>query len=278
MRADLHIHTYYSDGLMSPSEVVTEAKLRGVDVIAITDHDTMLGFPEAQKAAKEKGIKVVAGLEVSAYKDGVKLHTLGYNVDCNREEFKTFAKQLFDGSLRRAEESVYLLNKNGVYITMDDVLCVRKSENSPVHSMHIAAAGAAKGYADNRFTFYLQYLAPGKCANSQLCRPSPEHAIEVINACGGFTSLAHPGRIEMEKQQLISLVKKLSSCGLCGIEAVYSTHTNEETAYYKEMASKFGLLITGGSDTHYKGGRKQIGTPVFDPDETLADKLGIEEK
>ena len=99
--------------------------------------------------------------------------------------------------------------------------------------------------------------------------------MEVINSCGGFAVLAHPGRIELEKQELISLVKRLKDLGLKGIEAVYSTHTQIETAYYKEMAREYGLSVTGGSDTHFKEGNKKIGTPVFACDKELCEKLGI---
>ncbi len=276
LRADLHVHSYYSDGLNSPSEIIAEAKNNGVQLVALTDHDTMLGVAEAQRAAQSCGVKLVHGLEVSAYDKGVKLHTLGYNVDGGCKVYKSFARELYEGSIIRAEDCVSKLLKCGVNVTMDDVLSIRKSDNSPVHSMHIAEAGAKKGYADNRYSFYLEYLAPGKCASSQLCRPSPERAIEIINASGGFASIAHPGRIDLGKQELIDLIKRLSACGLRGIEAVYSTHTNDETAYYKEMADTFRLLVTGGSDTHFKGGKKRIGTPVFNIGEALAEELGID--
>lgn len=273
IRADLHVHTYYSDGLISPEEAVAEAKRNGVNLISVTDHDTMLATAEVKECAEQKGIKAVSGIEVSAYEGDIKLHTLGYNVDETCEEYKSFAKELYEGSLRRAEEIIFKLNKNGVSLTLDDVLKERKCEKSPVHGMFIARAGFKKGYSKTPFSFYAEYLSAGKCAFSNIGRPTPERAVEVITACCGFASLAHPARVEMEKEELISLIKRLKACGLGGIEGVYTAHTSIDTAYYKETASALSLEITGGSDTHYIGGKRQIGSPVFYLEKSLADKL-----
>lgn len=272
LRADLHLHTYYSDGLLSPAEVVREAMRNGVELIAVTDHDCMLGCVGAENV----GVKVVAGIEVSAYIGDVKIHTLGYNLNAGCAVFKDFCAELYEGSLKRADDIVKKLNKNGVRVTFDEVCAYRRDKNSPVHSMHVARVCAGKGYSGgNAFTFFNNFLAYGKCAYSCICRPSPEKTVEVINACGGFSSLAHPGRIDMPAGDLKVLVKKLSNCGLGGIEAVYSAHTVTETAYYKEMAKDNSLLVTGGSDTHVSGGNRRVGTPVFYADGALLEKLGL---
>ncbi|MDE7307030.1 MAG: PHP domain-containing protein, partial [Clostridia bacterium] len=247
LRADLHVHTYFSDGLLSPEEVVKEAALNGLNVLSVTDHDTMLASGEVSALCQKRGIISVRGIEVSAYEGELKLHTLGYNVDCTCNTYKEFAKRLYDGSIKRAEDIVYKLNKNGVALSMEEVLAQRTVKDTPVHGMHISRAGADKGYASSPFNFYLKYLASGKCATSFICRPSPEETIEVINACGGFASLAHPARIDLDRSGVAALVKKLVPCGLCGIEGVYSTHTANDTAYYKELAKTYRLVLTGGS-------------------------------
>lgn len=275
MRADLHIHSYYSDGLLSPEEIVKSAAANGVELIAVTDHDNMLVCEQASKACAERGIKFVEGIEVSAYSGDVKIHTLGYNIDKDCTDYKTFAKELYEGSRVRAEDIVFKLNKNGVRLSMEEVLNQQTVKNIPVHTMHIAYAAANKGYASSPFTFFEQYLAWGKCAFSNLCRPTPERAVEVIAACGGFSSLAHPARIDMSAEELKKLIARMKACGLGGIEAVYSAHTALETAYYKETASSFNLFVTGGSDTHFTGGKRKIGTPVFHADKSLAEKLGV---
>ena len=276
MRADLHIHTYYSDGLQSPDDVAIAAKSNGVELISITDHDTALAYPEIFSCCEKRGVKVVYGIEVSAYSNGVRLHTLGYGISPENPVFKSFLKELVEGSFARTEDMISKLKKGGIHITMDEVLKYRKSDSAPIHSMYVSRAGAEKGYSSNPFAFQKEFVAKGKFGYSEAGRPSPEKAVEVITACGGISSLAHPGRIELEKEEVISLVKRLLPLGLKGIEAVHSAHTFEEKAYYTEMAKEYGLLVTGGSDTHFKDGSKRIGTPIFDCGKELCEKLGLQ--
>lgn len=275
MRADMHVHTYFSDGLQSPDDVALIAKNNGVEFVSVTDHDTCLAYPDFYDCCRKRGIKTVCGIEVSAYQNGVRLHTLGYGMDTDAPAFKKFLSSLLNGSLERTEDILKKLKANKIYLSMDEVLNQRKSDLSPVHSMHISRVAAAKGYAKDAFAFQKNFLSPGCIAYSPVGRPSPDTAVEIITACGGIASLAHLGRIELEKEELISLVKRLKGKGLGGIEAVYSAHTPSETEYFKQIAKEYGLLITGGSDTHFKDGNKKIGTPVFDCGEELCEKLGF---
>lgn len=272
IRADLHIHTYYSDGLISPAEVVASAKNNGVKLISITDHDCMLACAEAKPICAENGIEFVNGIEISAYENGVKIHILGYGADTENPVFKSFIKELYENSLMRADDIIGKLRKNGVNITLEEALKFRTGQ-SPVHTMHIARACVKKGYGGNAFTFYANYLSAGKCAFSDLGRPSPERAVQTVTECGGKCSLAHPGRIELGKDELLALMAKLKDRGLYGIEAVYTTHTVTETAYYKEAAAAYNLVVTGGSDTHFADGRRKIGSPAFFLDEAVARRL-----
>lgn len=275
LKADLHVHTYYSDGLLSPAEVIAEGKKAGLDTIAITDHDCMLAYPEFSSLCKNSGIIPISGIEVSAYEGEVKVHTLGYGVNGESPCFKEFLKTLYEGSVKRTEDIIFKLKKYGINLTFDEVLKERYSPSSPIHAMYIACAGYKKGYAKTPHDFYNLFLSGGKVAFSFICRPSAEQAIEAINASGGFASLAHPGRIDLKKDELLKLILKLKACNLSGIEGVYSAHTHSETAYYKEIARTYDLLVTGGSDTHVLGGSKRIGTPPFYVDKALEDKLKI---
>lgn len=275
MRADLHIHTYCSDGLQSPEDVAIIAKNNGVKLISITDHDTALAYPEIFTHCEKRGIKAVYGIEISAYENGVRLHTLGYGINPEHPVFKKFLEELVDGSFARTEDILSKLRKNGIRIAFEDVLKYRRCNKAPIHSMYVARAGAQKGYYTNPFEFQKRYLSGGCIAYSEVGRPSPGKAVEIIEECGGLSSLAHPGRIELEKEEVISLIKRLAGLGLKGIEAYHSAHTPQETAYYEEVAKEYGLFVTGGSDTHFKEGNKQIGTPVFDCGEELCEKLGI---
>ena len=276
IRADLHIHTYYSDGTQSPETVARTAAGRGVRLISVTDHDNALSFPEVEKSAKAAGIHAVCGEEISAYAGGVKVHILGYRMDTSCAEYVAFHKFLDNGAEERTADILKKLASKGISIKYEEVLRERRVCGAPIHAMYIASAGAKKGYAPSPAEFYMRYLNYGSVGFSTACRPTPEQTAEFIAGCGGVCSLAHPGRISLENEGVINLIERLIPCGLNGIEAVYSGHTDIQTQYYKEVAEKYGLMVTGGSDTHSAAGNRCIGTPFFCPDERLLEALGTE--
>lgn len=275
MKADLHTHSYYSDGLLSPADIAEACVKHGVGIAALTDHDNMNGCACFLEECKKRGVTGVAGLEISAYEDGVKIHILGYGLNASAPEFAAFEKLVYDGSLARTAEILARLKKRGVNLSFDDVVRERRCARSPMHTMYVARAAARKGYSSSPAAFYGEMLAPGRPAYSGAGRPTPEYALQVISRCGGFSSLAHPGRLALENAQKIKLIERLVSLGLGGIEAVYSGHTDKETAYYKEIAAKYSLIVTGGSDTHYAEGSRMVGTPSFVPSEQLLAALKI---
>ena len=275
MRADMHVHTNASDGLQTPEEAVAAAKAVGLDALSVTDHDTVYNSAKVNALCKDNGIIGINGVEISAYEGITKLHTLGYGFDLNNPQLNRFLSELVGNSEKRTEEIIFKLNKIGVNLKFEDVEKERVSPLTPVHAMHLSRAAVKKGLAKHPFDFYRKYLMYGKPAFTNLCRPTPEQAIEVITAAGGIAVLAHPGRIELEKSQLRKLIDRLSEAGLKGIEAVYSTHTVEETEYFKEIAEVLGLFVTGGSDTHFQGGNRRIGEPVFHMSGELRLRLGI---
>lgn len=274
MRADLHIHSYYSDGLISPAGIADMCVKNGVELAALTDHDNMNGCASFKEECIKRGVKSVCGIEISAYTD-VKVHILGYNLNASCLKYREFESFIKEGAMTRTADILSKLKKRGISLSFGDVLRERKCERSPIHTMYIARAAARKGYSSSPSAFYAEMLAPGRPAYSALGRPSPEYALEVIAECGGFSSLAHPGRITLPPDRRYALVEKLAACGLRGIEAVYSGHTEEETAYFKEIAAKLSLLITGGSDTHYAEGSRSVGTPEFYPSEELLAALNV---
>lgn len=275
IRADMHVHTYYSDGAQSPADVVAAAKRAGVGLISVTDHDNSNARGEVKKLALASGIISVDGEEISAYDGAVKVHILGYGMDCGGEEYARFHKELYDGAEERALDVLKKLSAVGVRLSYGDVLRERKCKNSPLHGMYIATAGARKGYASSPFDFYARYLGLGKAGFSCVGRPTPEKTAEFVSSLGGVCSLAHPGRITLENGGVEKLVARLIPCGLTGIEAVYSGHTAKETQYYKELAERYNLLVTGGSDTHVSEGNRRVGEPPFYPDERLLSALKI---
>lgn len=275
IRADLHTHTYYSDGGQSPKEVITAAKGRGVKLVSITDHDSAEGCKEGAACAKEAGISFVDGVEVSAYQGDIKVHMLCYGMDYCSPEYIAFAKKRLEGAEERTFDVLKKLSAVGVNIEYGEVLRERKSKESPIHGMYIARAGARKGYAASPVDFFARYLNYGKPGFSCLCRPTPEETVQLCAKCSGFSSLAHPGRISADEEWVNKLILNLKEHGLGGIEAVYSGHTDRQTQYYKGLAERYSLLVTGGSDTHYKEGNRKIGDPCFYASEELLSALKI---
>lgn len=275
MRADMHVHTSASDGLFSPEEVVNFAGSIGLDALAVTDHDTTFNTEKVNTLCQNSGITGINGIEISAYDGAAKVHTLGYGFDLSDPQFNSFLDDLVQNSVKRTEDIIYKLNRNGVKLTFEAVAAARISDKTPIHVMHVALAAVNCGLCAHPFEFYDKYLMAGKIAFSNICRIPPEQAIEIINTAGGLAVLAHPGRIELEKSDLKKLILRLVAAGLGGIEAVYSSHTLKETAYFKEIAEDLGLIVTGGSDAHYSGGGKRIGEPVFHISGELRQRLKI---
>ncbi len=276
MLADLHVHSVYSDGKYTPDELCRRAKARGLSLLSITDHDTLAGEEEKQAAAKKYGLRYVTGWEISAYLNGEKMHILGYGCQKN-EAYEDFMQARATAALLRAKESVERLRERGIDLTIEDVLAERLAKNAPVHSMHVARA-LGKKLGVHEGEAYYTHLAVGKYAHSTIGRPTPKQAIDCIHACGGVASIAHPGRIELPFLERESIVNEVVSLGVDGIEAVYTTHTEEETAYFISLATARGLLVTGGSDTHYEADEREgdvhrVGLPAFTPSQELLDRI-----
>ncbi len=276
MLADLHLHSVYSDGVYTPDEICRRAKERGLSLLSITDHDTLAGEEDKRAAAKKHGLSYVTGWEISAYLEGEKMHILGYGCQLG-DAYEKFMQERKRSAFLRAEDSVKKLQAQGIPLSLDEVLLQRAKEDLPVHTMHLARAlGRKLGMHEGEA--YLRYLAVGKFAHSSIGRPTPKQAIDCIHACGGIASIAHPARILLPFEEREKAIKGMVALGANGIECYYTTHTEEETAYFNRLAKEWGLCVTGGSDTHYEeafGGRTapRIGSPRFAPDERLLEKL-----
>ena len=273
MRADLHTHSIYSDGYYTPDELCRRAKENGVELLSVTDHDTLNGEEEKRAAAEKYGLRYVSGWEISAYSGESKIHITGYN--CKRNAaYEKFMRERVELGFERAEDSIRKLRGAGIYITLDDAKARRADPASPVHTMHIAQA-AAEVSGKTAGEIYEEYLAPGKIAHSVIGRPTPEEAADCIHASGGIASIAHPGRITLPFEERERIILALAEYGMDGIEAVYTTHTDRETEYFKTLAARAGLLVTGGSDTHVETDDHRIGSPVFYPSERLLKAIGV---
>ena len=300
MRADLHLHSVYSDGLHRPAELAAMAKSAGLQLFSVTDHDNMGGAEEGAAAARALGLHFVRGWEVSSYEGTDKIHILGYG--CRTDEvYRAFLKERFEGGRIRAEKMVRLANEfYGVNVTMDDVEAYHVRKDTPLHTMHVVRAFGEKLHRDAG-PLYGEAFAFGGPAFAGECRPTPFEAVGVIHRTGGIAVLAHPGRIfcltaeemkrwretddERIKEQLdaagrvrrIQIMEKLADAGLDGIECIYTRHTAIETEEFLAFAAARHLYVTGGSDFHAEGASALLGQPPFDADAALTERLlGLE--
>ena len=175
----------------------------------------------------------------------------------------------------RIEEALKRINAVcSLSLTIEDVEEAKLEKNASLHTMHVVRAVAARLNRDINEVF-AEYFSYGKPAYVNLCRPTPEDAIEVIHASGGIASLAHPARIYGGEAYKSALIERMVARGLDGIECYYSAHTESETEYYLAVAKRYGLLVTGGSDFHYEDGVHAAGKPVFFAGDKLLKAMGL---
>jgi predicted metal-dependent phosphoesterase TrpH len=247
-RIDLHTHSSYSDGSLSPRQLVQLAKKRGLRAIALTDHDTVAGVEEALEAGKELGVEVVPGVEISAQYPPGTMHILGYYIRASHRELQGALKKLQQARAARNPKIIERLQGLGLKITTTEVLDLSGGQ---VGRPHIARALVNRGYVSSIDEAFSRYLKKGAIAYVEKFRFPPEEAIAIIRRAGGIAVLAHPFTLGMaQPDELSQLVHGLAEKGLEGIEVFYPGHTEEMAVIYEDVAKRLGLVCTGGSDFH----------------------------
>jgi predicted metal-dependent phosphoesterase TrpH len=273
---DLHSHTDQSDGTFTASELVGEAVRIGLKALAITDHDTMAGYDQAVPFAEAAGLKLVCGIELSTRFQGVSVHLLGYfPARLPTLEFREWLAFLMESRRDRNRRLIQKLVSLGIPITLEEVEAYGKTLTA---RPHFARVLIDKGYAKDLQDAFDQYLDESGRGYVQRHDIPIQEAIERIRAAGGVSSLAHPVRVAKNNwDTLARYVEELAGAGLSAIEVYHSDHSPENVSYYKSLAERFDIGITGGSDFH--GGNKpliSLGTGCRNnlnvPDE-LMDKL-----
>lgn len=256
---DLHTHSTESDGTYTPEELMKLAKDAGLSAIALTDHDTIGGIEKARPAAKELGLELVPGIELSTDHQGMEIHILGFYIDETNPEFLGKLKEFVVNRETRNEKMAVLLQKEGFDITMDDLY--RENPDSVITRAHFARYLVEHGFVKDRETVFKKYLGDG----CRCCVPrekiTPFEAIRLIQLGGGLAFFAHPVLCHMNHDQLRSFIKSLKEAGLTGLEAIYSMNSPGDERNMLKFAEEFDLLVTGGSDFH--GANKphiQLGT------------------
>lgn len=247
-RVDLHLHTTFSDGSLSPCEVLTRAQTACVTTLAVTDHDTVDGLPEAFEAGASLGIEVIPGIEISSRHGASELHILGYFLDWNDAGLRYELARLKETRHLRNPLIIQKLNELGLDISYDEVRAL--AGDVSVGRPHIARVLMNKGYVTTAKEAFDRYLAEGAAAYVARELPDPADAIALIRAAKGVAVMAHPVWLHRNGESIEKLCEDLKAVGLQGIEAHYSTHRPDQTAQYLNVAQRLDLLVTGGSDFH----------------------------
>jgi predicted metal-dependent phosphoesterase TrpH len=247
---DLHLHSTFSDGVLTPTELVAEAAKANLRAIALADHDNVDGIPEAMAAGKEHGIEVISGVELSVvWGDYQDLHLLGYNFDYNDSALKKSLHEFRDfraGRSQRILENINqkLASENKAQIDFTEVT---KRAGGTIGRPHIGQALLEAGYVKTMDEAFERYLV--QC-NEPKRYFLMDEAIRLIHSAGGCTVLAHPPFIKVDDVTLKELLHEFIAMGLDGIEAYNSGSTNDMIDRYITLGRQMGLIITGGSDFH----------------------------
>ena len=256
-KADFHIHTTASDGQASPTQIVKRAKELDYDIIAITDHDNTNGIAEGMIAAEAVGIKLIPGIEIAVVtEEGIGLHMLGYHIDIENEALKNFLDAMVQRRTERNEQLFRVLQEMGYDISREDI---KAGKNDYIGKPLIARALVSKGYiAEEKQAFGRDILGSAKCRAVKKVKPLAKDAIQIIKEAGGTPVLAHPiqtrgiGRPGSEQfyENKDKIIGRLKRQGLKGLECFHPDQDFEQSMRFVEMAEKYHLHITRGSDFH----------------------------
>ncbi|WP_327727921.1 PHP domain-containing protein [Streptomyces sp. NBC_00487] len=264
MRIDLHSHSTASDGTDTPAELVRKASAAGLDVVALTDHDTTRGHAEAIAALPE-GLTLVTGAELSCRLDGVSMHMLAYLFDPEEPGLLAERELVRDDRVPRARGMIAKLNELGVPVTWEQV--ARIAGGGSVGRPHVATALVELGVVPTvSDAFTQQWLADGGRAYVEKHETDPFEAIRLIKGAGGVAVFAHPAAVKRGRTVAESAIAELAAAGLDGIEVDHMEHDPATRARLRGLAKELGLLTTGSSDYH--GSRKTcvLGEYTTDPE------------
>ncbi|MFH9421513.1 PHP domain-containing protein [Streptomyces sp. NPDC017529] len=262
MRIDLHTHSTASDGTDTPAELVGNAAAAGLDVVALTDHDTVGGHAEA-RAALPEGLTLVTGAELSCRVGDVSMHMLAYLFDPDEPELARERELVRDDREPRARGMVAKLRELGVPITWEQV--ARIAGDGAVGRPHVAAAMVELGVVETvSDAFTPQWLANDGRAYVGKHELDPFDAVRLVKAAGGVTVFAHPMAVKRGRTVPESVIAELATAGLDGIEVDHMDHDAPARARLRGLAADLGLLVTGSSDYH--GSRKTVALGEYTTD------------
>lgn len=265
MRIDLHAHSNVSDGTQAPAEVIASAAGAGLDVVALTDHDSTDGWAEASAAARENGVALVPGMEISCRtREGISVHLLSYLHDPAHPGLLEEITKAKDARFTRAERMVSLLAED-YPLTWDDVIH-HVAPGATLGRPHIADALVAAGVVEDRSEAFESILTSHSRYWVQHYAPDPVYAVELVRDAGGVPVFAHPvassrGRIVRDRTY-----GEMIDAGLAGLEIDHRDNPEEGRAFLRRLAAQHGLLVTGSSDYHGTGKPNLLGENLTAPE------------
>lgn len=247
---DLHTHSNASDGTCTPTEVVQLAAAKGLRAMALTDHDTVSGVEEAMNAVTSLSlpIQVIPGTELSVAYKKQDIHIVGLFVDHHNKAFQEMTQLLIRRRLERNEEMIRRFNADGIPVTYEEL--TQGNPDAVITRAHFARYLVEHKIVKIPNEAFKKYLDPGCPYFIPREYIQPEDGIDIIRKAGGVPILAHPLHYKLPEKELETLIVRLKDAGLMGIEVKYSNHTLQDEYYARQLASRFGLLPSGGSDFH----------------------------
>jgi predicted metal-dependent phosphoesterase TrpH len=261
---DLHLHTTASDGLLEPAALAGRAAAAGLTTIAVTDHDTVGGLAAAREAGAGLGLRVIAGIEITAVEDGRDLHVLGYFIDPFNATLERFLTAQRADRIRRVREIGARLAELGCPLDVEPLLAAASQGSRSIGRPAIADALVAAGHCVDRDDAFARLLGRDGPAFVPRAGTSPAAVVEIIHAAHGIASLAHPG-ISAED----AVIEHLVAEGLDAIEVWHSDHSPGQRQHYSGLADRLKVAKTGGSDYHGDGVHRacRLGGVVLPPNE-----------
>lgn len=264
MKIDLHTHTTFSDGTMSPTELVQHAIINGVTVLGLTDHDTVAGWDEAIAALRAE-LQLVLGAEISCLtEDHKSIHMLGLLFDRSYQPLQEVLEASRDDRVPRMKKMIELMAAGGIKITYEDVLA-HKPEGATLGRPHLADALVAKNIVKSRDQAFAELLNNDSKYYVSHIAPTPLEAIKLIRAAGGVAVIAHPYASFRDTEFTESHFSALKAAGLNGIEVDHRDHGLDERNNLRQIAASLDLVVTGSSDFHGSGKLNLIGENVTSP-------------
>ena len=252
---DLHVHSNRSDGTLSPSELVDYAIEKGLNAFALTDHDTTAGLDEAVSHAeslRQKGVqgvpRVIKGIELSTDIDGKDVHIVGLFINPDSAEFREYLKDFVDERVNRDKKMCVLLQQHGIDVTYEKLTTTYP--DTVITRAHFAMWMLNNGFVKTKAEAFEKYIGDGAPCYVNREKVTPEMAVELILKADGVPIFAHPILCKLPDDKLEALIKKLKDCGLMGIEAEYTTYSQDDSRKIRRLAQKYHLLLSGGSDFH----------------------------